>query len=61
MCKGVEFDHVKPNLVHEFFCIQGIRITPLKQFENVLPIGMYKKYERKFKKTWGSFTLEAFF
>ncbi len=30
MCRGVEFDHVKPNLVHKFFCIQGIGIIPLK-------------------------------
>jgi hypothetical protein len=37
MCRGVEFYHVKPNLVHEFFCIQGIGIIPLKQFKDVLP------------------------
>jgi hypothetical protein len=51
MCKGVEFDHVKSNLMHEFFHIQGIGIIPLKQFEEVLPIDVYKKCESKSKKT----------
>jgi hypothetical protein len=30
MIRGIEFDHVKPSLVHEFFHIQGIGIVPLK-------------------------------
>jgi hypothetical protein len=35
MCRGDEFDHVKPNIVHECFRIQGIGIIPLKQFKDV--------------------------
>jgi hypothetical protein len=39
----MEPDHVKPNLVHEFFRIQSIGIIPLEQFKEVLPIEVYKK------------------
>jgi len=35
MCRGLEFDHVKPSLVHECFLIQGIGIIPLKQFKDI--------------------------
>jgi hypothetical protein len=60
MCRGVEFDHVEPSLMHEFFHIQGIGIIPLKQFKDVLPTDAYKKCESKLKKTWHSFTSKAF-
>jgi hypothetical protein len=61
ICRGIEFDNVKPSLVHEFFCIQGIGIIPLKQFKDVLLIDVYKKCDNKLKKTWHSFTLVASF
>jgi hypothetical protein len=61
MCRGVEFDHVKPNLVHEFFHIQRIGIVPLKQFKDVLPIDVYMKCVNNSRKTKHSLTLEAFF
>jgi len=32
LCRSMEPDHVKPNLVHEFFRIQSIGIIPLEQF-----------------------------
>jgi len=51
MYRGVEFDHVKLSLVQEFFQIQGIGIIPLKQFKDVLPVGVYKKCESKSRKT----------
>jgi hypothetical protein len=51
MCRGIEFDHVKPNLVHEFFQIQGIGIIPLKRLKDVLLVDVYKKCESKSKKT----------
>jgi len=38
----MELDHVKPNLVHEFFIIQLIRIIPLEQFKEVLLADVYK-------------------
>jgi len=60
LCMGVKFDHVKPSLVHEFFCIQGIGIILLKQFKDVVPIDVYKKCESTSKKTWHSLTLKAF-
>jgi hypothetical protein len=49
--RGLEFDHVKPCLLHEFFHIQRIGIIPLKQLKDVLPTNMYKKCESKLKKT----------
>jgi hypothetical protein len=61
MCRGIEFDHVKPNLVHEFFHIQRIGTIPLKQFKDVLPTYVYMKCESKSRKTKHSLTLEAFF
>jgi hypothetical protein len=51
ICRGLEFDHVKPCLLHEFFHIQGIGIIPLKQLKYVLPTNMYKKCESKLRKT----------
>jgi hypothetical protein len=39
----MELNHVKPNLVHEFFIIQSIGIIPLEQFKEVLSIEVYKK------------------
>jgi hypothetical protein len=46
----VEFDHVRPSLVHEVFWIQSINIIPLKQFQNVLIMDVYKKCQNKPKK-----------
>jgi hypothetical protein len=43
MCRGIKFDHVKPSLVHKFFCIQRIGIIPLNYFKDVLQVDMYKK------------------
>jgi hypothetical protein len=39
----MELDHIKPNLVHEFFKIQSIGIIPLEQFKEVLRIEVYNK------------------
>jgi hypothetical protein len=61
LCMCVKFDHVKPSLVHKFFCIQGIEIIPLKQFKDVLPIDVCKKCESTSRKTWHSFTSKALF
>jgi hypothetical protein len=47
----VEFDHVRPSLVHEVFWIQSINIIPLKQFQNVLIMDVYKKCQNKPQKT----------
>jgi hypothetical protein len=57
----MELDHIKPNLVHEFFIIQSIGIIPLEQFKEVLPIEVYKKSRFKSCKTWHSLTSKAFF
>lgn len=39
----MEFDHVRPNMVHGFFLIQYISKISLEQFQNVLLMDVYKK------------------
>jgi hypothetical protein len=51
MCWSIELDHVKPNLVHDFFRIHNIGKIPLQQFKDVVSFDMYKKCENKSHKT----------
>jgi hypothetical protein len=51
MARFVELDHVWPNVIHEFFRIQSIGIIPLKQFQDVLPMDVYKRCQNKSQKT----------
>jgi hypothetical protein len=57
----MELDHVQPNLIHDFFQIKFIGIIPLEQFEEVLPIDVYTRFQNKSQKTWHSFTSKALF
>jgi hypothetical protein len=47
----MEYDHVQPSLVHEFFHIQSIGNIPLKQFQIVLLVDIFKKCQNKSYKT----------
>jgi hypothetical protein len=47
----IDFDHVKPSLVHDFFNIQSIGMIPLIQFKDVNSLNVYKKCENKSQKT----------
>jgi len=57
----MELNHVQPSPIHEFCRIQSIGIIPLEQFQEVLPIDVYKRCQSKSCKTWHSFTFEALF
>jgi len=61
VCRSVDFDHVKPSLVHDFFWIKSIGKIQLEQFQNVLLVDVYKKCQNKSRKNWHSLTLDAFF
>ncbi len=61
MGKYVELDHVRPNLIHEFFQINSIGIIPLEKFQEVLLANVYKKCQSKSWKTRHSLTFETFF
>jgi hypothetical protein len=49
--KFVEFDHVKPSLVHDFFHIQSIGMIPLVQFNDIISFDVYKRCENKSNNT----------
>jgi hypothetical protein len=51
-CKSIEFDHVKPSLVYEFFSIQSIGMIPLQQFKEVILEKQFKICKAKTQKTW---------
>jgi hypothetical protein len=44
-----------------FSNIQFIGNIPLKQFQTIIPMDVFKKCQNKSHKTWHSLTLEAFF
>lgn len=57
---SIEMDHMKPPLIHEFFCIQSIELIPLQKFKEVILDAQYKKCKNNIKNPWYSLTHEAF-
>ncbi len=43
--KSIEHNHVKPNLMHDFFQIQNT--DPLQQLKNVITLYVYNECENK--------------
>jgi hypothetical protein len=56
LAKSIEMDHVKPSLVHDFFCIQFIEMMPFHKFKEAILDAQYKKCENEIKKTWYNLT-----
>ncbi len=59
--RSVEFDHIKPSLVHDFFCIQSINMIPFVQFKDVVNPYVYKRCENKLKEYLVLFDIRKFF
>jgi hypothetical protein len=58
---SIEFDHIKPSLVNDFFYIHNINMIPLIRFKDVINLDVYKRCEIKSRKIWYFLMQESFF